>query len=49
MAKDVGELALKYRTPIDHNQTWTGRGVYPGWVAKLSEAGLLETAIIQPN
>jgi DNA-binding protein H-NS len=31
------------------NQTWTGRGVDPGWVVKLREAGLLDSALIQFN
>jgi DNA-binding protein H-NS len=41
------KLPAKYRNPLNHTQTWTGRGVYPAWVAKLREAGLLETALIQ--
>jgi DNA-binding protein H-NS len=43
------KLPPKYRNPIDPNQTWTGRGVAPGWVAKLRVAGLLESALIQIN
>ena len=43
------KLPAKYRNPMDSNQTWTGRGVDPGWVAKLREAGLLESALIQSN
>lgn len=41
------KLPPKYRNPADHAQTWTGRGVDPSWVAKLREAGQLETALIQ--
>lgn len=43
------KLPAKYRNPLDPNQTWTGRGVDPGWVAKLRGAGLLESALIQSN
>jgi DNA-binding protein H-NS len=43
------KLPPKYRNPMDPNQTWTGRGVDPGWVAKLREAGILESALIQTN
>jgi DNA-binding protein H-NS len=43
------KLPPKYRNPMDPNQTWTGRGVAPGWVAKLREADLLESALIQKN
>jgi DNA-binding protein H-NS len=41
------KLPPKYRNPLDQNQTWTGRGVDPSWVAKLREAGILESALIQ--
>jgi DNA-binding protein H-NS len=41
------KLPPKYRNPLDSNQTWTGRGVDPSWVAELREAGLLESALIQ--
>jgi DNA-binding protein H-NS len=41
------KLPPKYRNPLDPNQTWTGRGVDPSWVAKLREAGLLESALIE--
>jgi DNA-binding protein H-NS len=40
------KLPPKYRNPLDHTQTWTGRGVDPSWVAKLREAGQLESALI---
>ena len=43
------KLPPKYRNPMDPNQTWTGRGVDPVWVAKLREAGILESALIQTN
>ena len=41
------KLPPKYRNPQDPNQTWTGRGVDPSWVAKLRETGFLESALIQ--
>jgi DNA-binding protein H-NS len=41
------KLPSKYRNPLNPNQTWTGRGVDPSWVAKLREAGVLESALIQ--
>ncbi len=40
------KLPAKYRNPLDPNQTWTGRGVDPSWIAKLREAGLLDSALI---
>jgi DNA-binding protein H-NS len=44
------KLPPKYKNPADPNQTWTGRGVDPTWVAKLRESGQLESAIIyKPN
>ena len=43
------KLPPKYRNPLDQSQTWTGRGVDPSWVAKLREAGLLESALIQSS
>ena len=41
------KLPAKYRNPLEPNQTWTGRGVDPSWVAKLRDAGRLESALIQ--
>lgn len=43
------KLPPKYRNPLDPSQTWTGRGVDPSWVAKLRQAGLLDSALIQSN
>jgi DNA-binding protein H-NS len=40
------KLPPKYKNPADQTQTWTGRGVDPSWIAKLREAGQLETALI---
>jgi DNA-binding protein H-NS len=33
------KLPPKYRNPMDPNQTWTGRGVDPGWVLNLEKQG----------
>jgi DNA-binding protein H-NS len=33
------KLPAKYKNPLNSNQTWTGRGVDPAWVAKLRESG----------
>jgi DNA-binding protein H-NS len=41
------KLPAKYKNPLNPNQTWTGRGVDPTWVAKLRESGQLESALIQ--
>ena len=42
-------LPAKYKNPSNPEQTWTGRGVDPSWVAALREAGQLESALIQPD
>jgi DNA-binding protein H-NS len=41
------KLPAKYKNPLNPSQTWTGRGVDPGWVAILREEGKLESALIQ--
>lgn len=41
------KLPAKYKNPLNFNQTWTGRGVDPAWVATLRESGQLESALIQ--
>ena len=33
------KVAPKYRNPHNHDQTWTGRGVKPRWLAALVEQG----------
>ena len=40
------KLPAKYKNPLNPNQTWTGRGVGPAWVATLRESGQLESALI---
>jgi DNA-binding protein H-NS len=40
------KLPAKYKNPLNPNQTWTGRGVDPAWVAKLREEGQLASALI---
>lgn len=39
----------KYRNPANPDQTWTGRGKSPLWVADLQKSGTLESALIQPT
>lgn len=39
----------KYRNPANPDQTWTGRGRSPIWVAELQKNGTLESALIQPT
>ena len=41
------KLPAKYKNPLNPNQTWTGRGANPAWVATLRESGQLESALIQ--
>ena len=41
------KLPAKYKNPLNPEQTWTGRGVDPSWVAALRDAGQLESALIQ--
>ncbi|TMV02557.1 H-NS histone family protein [Ruegeria sediminis] len=33
------KAAPKYRNPMDHSQTWSGRGRKPGWVVSALENG----------
>jgi DNA-binding protein H-NS len=40
------KVAPKYRNPSNHEQTWTGRGVTPKWVADLKAEGKLDSALI---
>jgi DNA-binding protein H-NS len=40
------KLPAKYKNPLNPNQTWTGRGVDPAWVATLREPGQLESALV---
>lgn len=41
------KLAPKYRNPANAEQTWTGRGKSPLWVAALRSEGRLEEALIK--
>ncbi len=41
------KVAPKYRNPANPNQTWTGRGKSPAWVAELKTAGKLDSALIK--
>ena len=38
-ARKGSKVAPKYRNPHNHDQTWTGRGVKPRWLAALVEQG----------
>lgn len=42
-----GKVAPKYRNPANPEQTWTGRGRSPLWVADLQKSGMLESALIK--
>ncbi|MCF3525246.1 H-NS family nucleoid-associated regulatory protein [Stenotrophomonas maltophilia] len=38
-ASKLGKVAPKYRNPATPNETWTGRGRQPKWMAALVQAG----------
>ena len=40
------KVAPKYQNPSNHEQTWSGRGVTPKWVAVLKAEGKLDSALI---
>ena len=47
--KVIGQLRKvlpKYRNPENPEETWTGRGRSPAWVASLREKDKLDTALI---
>jgi len=35
----TGKVAAKYQNPANPEETWTGRGVAPKWLQKLTESG----------
>jgi DNA-binding protein H-NS len=37
--KTANKVAIKYRDPNNHENTWTGRGVMPRWLRHLLESG----------
>ena len=37
----------KYRNPANAAQTWTGRGISPGWIQALKAEGKLDSALIK--
>lgn len=43
----VRKVAPKYRDPANPNNTWTGRGRMPRWVAALHAKGELSNALIR--
>lgn len=40
-------VAVRYRNPADHNQTWTGRGREPLWIAAIG--GLSKCEDLRPK
>jgi DNA-binding protein H-NS len=38
-ARKLGKVAPKYRNPANRQETWTGRGKQPRWMAALVEKG----------
>ena len=41
-------VAVKYRNPKDHTQTWSGRGKSPRWLQEmLSQGGKLENFLVK--
>jgi DNA-binding protein H-NS len=38
-ARKGSRVAPKYRNPHNHDQTWSGRGVKPRWLAELVNQG----------
>jgi len=43
----TSKVAPKYRDPANPNNTWTGRGRMPKWVADLNAQGTLASAEIK--
>ncbi|HGM5940399.1 TPA: H-NS histone family protein [Stenotrophomonas maltophilia] len=39
LAHKLGKVAPKYRNPANPNETWTGRGRQPKWMAQLVAMG----------
>ena len=37
--KAGGKVAIKYRNPDDHSETWTGRGRQPKWIVAALKKG----------
>ncbi|KPN19595.1 DNA-binding protein [Xanthomonas sp. Mitacek01] len=37
--RKLGKVAPKYRNPANKNETWTGRGKQPLWLAALTKKG----------
>jgi len=42
------KVALKYRNPADHKQTWTGRGKAPLWFNALIDSGKTREELLIP-
>ncbi len=39
VVRKINKVAIKYRDPNNHNNTWTGRGVMPVWLRELIQNG----------
>ena len=39
IVRKINKVAIKYRDPNNHNNTWTGRGVMPVWLRDLIQNG----------
>lgn len=46
--KEKKAVAVKYRNPKDHTQTWSGRGKSPRWLQEiLNQGGKLENFLVK--
>lgn len=46
--KEKKVVAVKYRNPKDHTQTWSGRGKCPRWLQEiLNQGGKLENFLVK--
>ena len=46
--KEKKPVAIKYRNPKDHTQTWSGRGKSPRWLQEiLNQGGSLDNFLIK--
>ena len=39
IVRKTSKVAIKYRDPNNHENTWTGRGVMPRWLRDLLDSG----------
>lgn len=46
--KEKKTVAIKYRNPKDHTQTWSGRGKCPRWLQEiLDQGGKMENFLVK--